>query len=1041
MRNRKTFRTFALLALVICLAALTFCLVSCTETIDDMYIASSNAPRRTYVQGQDLDLSKGALTVVTGDGDVLIPLNSEEVSVSGYEKDKLGEQTVTFTYKELSATLTVNVIPRISAEGYEANYFVKDEFNKNVGRIVVASDDATTFTVNMNDSRVQLVSFDSDKAGKAVVTVKYTDGGVSYNCQFEVTVHEYASITFTPPTKKGYESHESAGLDLKGGYFTVTSKDGTLEKDVKLTEDMIKGGFNLSAATMSNRYTPLNQTISVEYLTKKDSYDIKIIFSNVSVVNYYGNGILADIDWTADPNPESVMTKAEEEAAIDATKAYYNLNDDLKDLISDEVKDVVVHAGVVAISRQFDLELEAFSHVFAIDEENNLYLTAEEYQPVADSLEEIKDDDAAINVLAELLISLKEEFKDVSITADKTVGEYVKIYTRDMRDYMVDIIEHMVNVFEPVKDIPENWTNETLEQYADEILAVTLQINSAGYYTNGNADFYNLILAKWRGDKGDYFDILYSYYLYVEEDTEFIKTKMVGSVPLPGKLEDWYASLSLAVYYETYFYKYYGTKEGMLQDTSSFMLNYFTALELAEEIKTSGNKLWCDVFAACDGDEMNHKLMYTSDFGYLYHLGGVRDSADVEALWKDYFELLKLYNKGELSAEAQGTEIKALFDSLVNLTPRELFGFLSSLNFMYGVTVHPNNVLSYGEDSSYNMFTKLLRDYYLPTLTDAVKPMFAKILLAMENYALVGHNGDAMTKFKENMAELKTAYEALTESSDEKSFDDNLLLAYSKYLDIYNLEMGTVSAEISASDEALLAELKASLDRYFALHAYMGGLKNIPSELYGILYAAYAESDAIYNEALEYISEDALPYMFWKTYSFSQGEYNLGAAFNLVASTTIKMLDNRSFGDASDKVYSAWELYKNYGMKDVFAGLAALLYYGYNPEAVELDSEYIVKAMDTVAKLNGMQYSILSYLNVASPYYEALEEYFAENLTEGGCEVADALVKAELAYRQGNTEAFDALMANVQTKYAALTNGDKSYLSGIYTYYMNIYNS
>ena len=51
---------------------------------------------------------------------------------------------------ELTASFTVTVVPRITAEGFESSYFMGDAFNKNVGKLKVAGDDAKIFAVNMS---------------------------------------------------------------------------------------------------------------------------------------------------------------------------------------------------------------------------------------------------------------------------------------------------------------------------------------------------------------------------------------------------------------------------------------------------------------------------------------------------------------------------------------------------------------------------------------------------------------------------------------------------------------------------------------------------------------------------------------------------------------------------------------------------------------------------------------------------------------------------------------------------------------------------
>ena len=108
----------------------------------DCYIAKSDLPRTSYVQGQELDLSKGYLTVTKNGEEEKLPFTSSDITVSGYSKDTLGEQKITVSYGDVSTTFNVTVVARITAEGFDSKYFVGDSFNKNKGKLKVASDDA-----------------------------------------------------------------------------------------------------------------------------------------------------------------------------------------------------------------------------------------------------------------------------------------------------------------------------------------------------------------------------------------------------------------------------------------------------------------------------------------------------------------------------------------------------------------------------------------------------------------------------------------------------------------------------------------------------------------------------------------------------------------------------------------------------------------------------------------------------------------------------------------------------------------------------------
>jgi hypothetical protein len=170
MRNNKLIFKL-LLVVMLCILSLATLSGCGGEEVSELFISTKEAPRATYVAGQELDLSTGKLTYILNGEESDLPLTAEGVSVSGYNKNQLGEQTVTVSYMEMTAEFKVNVIPRIKAESFETKYFIEDEFDKSKGKLVVARDDGTTFSVNMSNDKVSLVSFDSATAGEKEIKV------------------------------------------------------------------------------------------------------------------------------------------------------------------------------------------------------------------------------------------------------------------------------------------------------------------------------------------------------------------------------------------------------------------------------------------------------------------------------------------------------------------------------------------------------------------------------------------------------------------------------------------------------------------------------------------------------------------------------------------------------------------------------------------------------------------------------------------------------------------------------------------------------
>ena len=1042
MKNRNHIVITLLILFIVCITSM-IALTGCGDKITDVYIQNADLPSLNYVQGQDLDLSKGLLTAIVNEEEAKIPLTADGVAISGYDKNVLGDQTVTVTYAGLTTNFKVNVIARTVAENFETRYFVGDTFNKDMGRLKIASDDAKTFTVNMNDPKVSLVSFESSKAGTVTVTVCYSDGTVSYDCQFDVTVYDTSNMEFTPPLKTQYASHES-GIDVNGGYFTIVSSDSKLDKKVPLSADMIKG-FDLSAATMDHRQNAMEQVLTVEYLGQTFNYTISITYSSISVINYYMDNVLTSLDLSGE------LTQAQKEAALDAVSEYYKLSDADKLQLSEEITNKVVGAGAVAVSAMFQKELENYGKTIRMDETGNLFFVCESYEQTVADMAKLKDEAQTLNVYKSLLRSLKADFAEVAVTADKTVAQCVVIYGEDVEEVLFTILEHLIEVHESFVNIPKNWTTESLAQYGDDIMVATLQIYNAGYYKKGYSSYYSNILSSWRENQ-DYFEIIYSYFLYVYEgDGNFMETYLFGSMPMPGMLEQWYKCFSTAYSLERQYAANYSSS-AILADLSGYMYYYFLTGEVAEAIKASENKLWIDTYNKYNLDYITQTYLTTYNFGYLYHTQGMVDSVAYNRLWKQYYEILKLRTTGNLSLTDSKQQLLDMYNTFELLMPTELYGFLSSLNLVYNKTKGVLPTLSYTEDTAYNTFTVVLRDYYREYLNEANKPLFADLLLAMENFALIHYKENARETFIELMQKVVEGYEALS-AADKANFDEYCGTGYQKYLAMYNLTTGKTTSELSAEENALFAALVTEIDRYVAIYNYIATLENPSDANYAVLQSIYAKATTIYYTILTTGSNDALISLFTEVREVLSGTYTLEKAYYIVDTHATSQLIGKSAtvttNDGKVTYVTHWDLYADYGLSKVYAKMADLLYFAFGSKTAVPDAAQVASLMADVRNLTNFEIKLFSFMGADAAYFTAITAYLQYTLESEavGKTLADNLIEAELAYinyRLNSSDAtykaeFISLMEQIKTDYATLTEEHKAYLADMYNYYIGIY--
>ena len=105
-------------------------------SVEAISVSESDDYQTVYVRGQDLNLSGGILII---DEDEKISLDSKDISVSGYNKDTLGKQTVTIEYKGAKTEITVTVVERLVVNGAITNYIVGDNFDRSRGIFTCAS--------------------------------------------------------------------------------------------------------------------------------------------------------------------------------------------------------------------------------------------------------------------------------------------------------------------------------------------------------------------------------------------------------------------------------------------------------------------------------------------------------------------------------------------------------------------------------------------------------------------------------------------------------------------------------------------------------------------------------------------------------------------------------------------------------------------------------------------------------------------------------------------------------------------------------------
>lgn len=974
---------------LLCCALLAGCGEDSKGTVTEIFILKTDMPRLNYVQGQALDLQDGVLTAVINDETTPVPLNGEGVTVTGYNPDQLGKQTVTVTYQGKTTTFDVTVNPRAVAEGYEENFFVGDSFDSGKGKIRITKDNGSTVAVNMNSSDISVKSFDSSRAGKATVTVTCQLDGQSYECTFEVNVHEVAGITLNVPNRTKYVSHETK-LALNGGYLTVTAPSpSTFSKHVPLTEEMVSG-YDPSVVTYENRDTVARQTVTVTYAGYQASYEVEIAYSNVHLVQYLATQ-LQHLDWSQEELP--VLTDTESANAVTAIEAYLALSPADRSNISEDAFHAVLFPAVCALRAEYIAHLETFADAFGISADGYLQLVGKSYEAIAEAVVRLEDPEDPYNTCAALAMKIYTEFGEVTFRKGTISG---MILTHDEQSVanLSGMFRYMMNLHELMQQIPADWTVQTLEE---KELAVTNAISKIiiGNYRGLDYNELHRIVSSWRTND-DFFDIIYTYYTQIKAggSEELVRDGLWQILPLPGVLNDWYVNFAQAISIEQFMLDYENT-DAYLYDTAVFMYYYFKTEDCVQQILGGDNQLYKDLYEMLNLELLFEQNLRCGPRGYLYQMGQALESAKVQETWEKYMYLLELYFSDPANCvEKFGAEFRVVFDAVVELTPAELNSFLCSVNFLYD-TARGNVLVLECKERQYNTLMALVGGYYRNVLPEDVYNCFCDLMLAMEYCSLETKKETAIADFNATMEKLKSAYQNLS-SENKAIFDTYLGAGYEKYLTIYNRLAMDTTVNVDKW-EAVMQQLLETLDAYDSKMGLLMDANITQEEKAKAILAAmvlYQQATDL-HEQLMAAGEEVRVEMIAREYTI--GEYTLTLERYYAAARTmfVSFMLGTGVTTETEESYMLWDLFDHPALRALLLQMSELL-------LCEIDGQVytgtdVGQIMEAFRELTAAEKKSFFLMSVNPFYYSALERYFCSE-NEALKETVSSLLKAEIAY-------------------------------------------
>ncbi|MBQ8342019.1 MAG: bacterial Ig-like domain-containing protein [Clostridia bacterium] len=1069
--------------LLLLLVAAVVMVTACTEDpgiVDvpasgSISIGEDGMPQLIYVRGENIDLSNGMLTINTGSEIKEIPLGSEGVSVSGYNKDQLGEQTVTVTYGEHTTQFTVTVVERMQAIEVVTDYLVGDQLDLSKGRLKITRNDGTNYTVILSNDKVTLSGFDGTSAAKQTVTATYDSGNGIYECKFDVTVYAVESVQFNAPQKTSYKSHES-DIDLTGASFTLKGKGGELTREVAVTKEMTSG-FDLTAVTEAE--PSVTQTITVTYDRKPYSYDITLTYTNISLFKKNATAF-AEISFDNIESAEDLPVISEDlgELSLRMMEIYLELSKaDRSYITSDECLDtarVALMYGMNSMDDEFDAMEKGFKIVAG-----ELELVCATPSDVEDTIDVLEDYDNDIYRITPILAGIVTELGDEEVAAGTTFSQF-SVLDLESLEILLDVFEYMLDLHEEFEQIPADWETVGVNNYDAQIQKIYSLIASSAYKDSSLVELYYHV-SNWRAEK-DAFEILYAYY-YGQEDLVAMET--LSGIMLPGELQEMAS------------YIYDAIAEGnsilnfMQPDTSLFMFNYHLALQLAEELKASADPMIRDLYAELPintafGFEESVSLYFDDMLEYLrameggfYQLsGGLLDNEAYHALLEKYMEIAYQLATDdedltyENSAE-YGEDVEAMFAMYVALTPAEQYQFLRTLNVFYGMTAEelpfPMPTFAFDDSEEFAMFTcffvSIVNDYYRGKFSEDGIAIYNDLVIAMELFAQRFTNENWLEGFTQRMDGIKAAYESEDGMSadDKAAFERYLKVYYDKYIDIRarfaesavqpelgqwaddfeNLKFAIMNVELSyalieGESIPLYGMFFSAFEKVQALSAYI--LNNAPADILDVYYY-----DAIYclDEMLGSTEEADFVYVSLDNVINTYRTVYMNYQLTLMEAAGVYYIYNE--GNLAQFYEKAYAITWPYIFCDDNKETPA-----FDPTSTVFDKEAVMEALNAFRSLTLDEKLLFTLLEgEQSFYFYAIDAFLQEQYTEAARDVASKLIGLEqwlVAYEsEDGSETLEDLKEALKTlkeAYTDLTNAeDKSSFEPfeeMYSYYVEL---
>ena len=209
-----------------------------------------------YKYGEELNLTKGKV-VATYSSDKTKEIALSDVTITGYDKNAVGDQTLTITYNQVAdgthfageKTTTTGVkvfdeLKSITVSGTKAEYKYNEDLDLTQGKVVATYASGKTNEIALSDERINIADYNKTKLGAQTLKVTYTQAKDETNhilagsaeATFDVAVKDaLESIALKKGTKTEYNQGESLDFTIVATYLSDTTKEVKFGSTADLT--------------------------------------------------------------------------------------------------------------------------------------------------------------------------------------------------------------------------------------------------------------------------------------------------------------------------------------------------------------------------------------------------------------------------------------------------------------------------------------------------------------------------------------------------------------------------------------------------------------------------------------------------------------------------------------------------------------------------------------------------------------------------------------------------------------------------------------